>query len=148
MNAHRNPARSLPLALALAFTLLVPLTAAAKKKPYQEGRIISMQSSTCGYNRGGGNLLATAVLGTNTGGGKAKVLLCKNYTLVSNGVRYTIRPKQDNAPLLDLSTPVLFRIDKDKIRLHPEGEKHDRVYLVLAEQADEMPPVQASAARP
>jgi hypothetical protein len=116
------------------------LPVAAKKKPYNSGTIKDMTSSDCGYNAAGGNAVLNAVLGTGGQPGKAKELLCKNYTLDGGDTIYTIRPEKDNAQLLPVNASVLFRVDKDKIKLHLADKKGgDLTFLVLGEKAADAP---------
>ncbi len=118
--------------LAVLFVAAMALPAWARKKPYFRGTITRMQSSSCGYDASSGML--GAVLGAGNSGRKAKIMLCKNYTLRTADTVYTIRPKDRHARLLPVGVPVLYRVDHDKLKVKLANGKDKKQYYVLAEK--------------
>lgn len=108
------------------------LPAAARKKPYSRGIITRMRSSDCGYNASSGML--GAVLGAGNSGRKARLMLCKDYTLRTHGTIYTIRPKDRHARLLPVGVTVLYRVAHDKLKVKLANGRDKKQYYVLAEK--------------
>ncbi len=127
----RQPAISRSLLSALLLAAMA-LPAWARKKPYARGVITQMQSSSCGYDASSGML--STVLGTGNSGRKAKIMLCKNYTLRAADTIYTIRPKDRHARLLPVGVTVLYRVDHDKLKVKLANGKDKKQYYVLAEK--------------
>ncbi len=119
-----------PMLLGL-FTALCARPALAKK-PYSRGVITLMQSSNCGYDASSGML--GAVLGANSTGRTAKVMMCKDYTLRTTTTVYVIRPKDRNADLLPVGVTVLWRVNHDKLKVKLANGKDKKDYYVLSER--------------
>ncbi len=114
------------------------LTAAARKKPYHRGVITRMEASDCGYNSSTG-MLGT-MLGAGNNGHKSKIMLCRDYTLHTDGTIYTIRPKDRHARLLPVNRTILYRIAKDKMKVKFLDGKHKKNYYVLSERPSKPSP--------
>jgi hypothetical protein len=113
----------------------VPAKVQAKDKPpYERGVLMQMESTSCGYAEKGSKTVAGEVLGTDGEHKKTQEVLCQEYILKSDRLIYRIRPKDDKHPaLLPIGETAEFRIQKDKMLLHPiEGDSKDREYIVVS----------------
>jgi hypothetical protein len=121
---------------ALACALTAPVASPKDPPAYEQGLLLSMESSTCGTAEKGGKSLAGEVLGTDSSHKQTEEVLCQEYVLQSDRIIYRIRPTDQKHPvLLPVGEPIDFRIHKDKLYLRdPEGDKKEREYIVLSMQ--------------
>jgi hypothetical protein len=134
----------------VAVVLCVSCVVYAKEpKPYQTGKLLQMDSVTCGTSEKHGNSLAGEMLGTDSGSKKTKEVLCQEYLLQTERVIYRIRPRDEKHPvLLPVGSQAQFRLDKDKMKLQVEDlDSKEREYIVVsmtpradASSADAAPP--------
>jgi len=99
---------------------LFPATIApAKNQPvYQNGILLQMESTSCGYAQRGGKTMAGEILGTDSENKQTHDVLCQEYTLQTYRVIYRVRPRDEKCPvLLPLGETAQFRVEKDKIKL-------------------------------
>jgi len=108
--------------------------AAKENQDYQSGKILRMESTSCGLQEKGNKTVAGEILGTDGEHKKTQELLCQEYTLQSDRVIYRIRPKDDKHPiLLPIGETAHFRLHKDKLILQvPEGDGKEREYIVVS----------------
>jgi hypothetical protein len=101
---------------------------------YQNGKILLMESTSCGLQEKGSKTIAGEILGTDGQHKKTQELLCQEYTLQSDRIIYRIRPKDDKHPvLLPIGETAHFRLHKDKLILQvPEADGKEREYVVLS----------------
>ena len=122
--------------LKLAFLTAVALSPAAqaKEKHYQSGKLLRMDSVSCGMDQKNGKSIAGEMLGTDSAHMKTKELLCAEYVLETEKIVYHIRPKDDKHPaLLPIGERAQFRLDKDKMVLRVEDmDDKDRDYIVVS----------------
>src|SRR5207245_604914 len=99
----------------LASCLLVTTVAWAKDAHfYQKGRIAEMESVSCGYAENSGKTVLGEIVGTDGAHKKTKEMLCQEYVLRSDRVKYRIRPRDEKHPvLLPVGEDAQFRIQKD-----------------------------------
>jgi hypothetical protein len=111
-----------------------PTVIAKEHTDYQNGRILQMESSSCGLQEKGSKTVAGEILGTDGQHKKTQELLCQEYTLQSERVIYRIRPKDDKHPvLLPIGETAHFRLHKDKLILQvPEADGKEREYIVVS----------------
>jgi len=116
--------------------ILVLAAAAQAKDPpsYQQGKLLEMQSVSCGYAENGGKSVAGEVLGTDSEHKKTQEMLCQEYRLQGEHIVYRIRPTDIKHPvLLPIGEVAQYRIHKDKLLLRvPEGDNKEREYSVLS----------------
>ena len=115
--------------------LLVCSTAFAKDRHfYQKGRLVSMESASCGYAEKSGNTFKGQILGTDGGHKNTKEMLCPEYVLRSDNVIYRIRPRDEKHPvLLPVGETAEFRIQKDRLFLKiTEMDDKERDYTVVS----------------
>ena len=123
---------------ALAATVVVAVLGigleAKEHDDYQKGRLLRMDSTSCGYSEKDGKTLAGEIIGTDGQHKKTQELLCQEYVLESERLIYRIRPKDDKHPaLLPVGETAQFRIHKDKMILRvPEGDGKEREYVVIS----------------
>jgi hypothetical protein len=121
--------------LMLCIALGVASAAFAKDpKPYQTGKLLQMDSVSCGMAEKDGKSFAGEMLGTDSGSKKTKELLCQEYLLQTERVIYRIRPKDDKHPvLLPIGEQAQFRMQKDKMLLRVEDlDSKEREYIVVS----------------
>lgn len=61
---------------------------------YQNGKILQMDSTSCGVQEKGSKTVAGEILGTDSQHKKTQELLCQEYPLQSDRITYRIRPKR------------------------------------------------------
>jgi hypothetical protein len=121
--------------LILGAMMVVALTALAKEpKPYQTGKLLQMDSVSCGVDEKDGKSVAGEMLGTDSGHKKTHELLCQEYVLQTERVIYHIRPRDEKHPvLLPVGEKAQFRMEKDKMILRVEDlDNKDREYTVVS----------------
>jgi len=118
----------------LAVILVAAVAQAKEPKHYQSGKLLKMESVKCGTDEKNGKSLAGEMIGTDSAHMKTHELLCQQYTLETESVTYTIRPKDEKHPaLLPIGEKAQFRMDKDKIVLRVEDlDDKDREYEVVS----------------
>jgi hypothetical protein len=118
----------------LAIVLLAALAQAKEPKHFQSGKLLKMQSVKCGTDEKNGKSVAGEMLGTDSSHMKTHELLCQEYVLETDNLRYTIRPKDDKHPvLLPVGEKAQFRLDKDKMILRVEDlDDKEREYVVVS----------------
>ncbi len=119
----------------LLAVLVLTATAQAKDPPsYQKGKLLEMQSVSCGYAENGGKSVAGEILGTDSQHKKTQEMLCQEYVLQGERILYRIRPTDAKHPvLLPIGEVAEYRIHKDKLFLRvPEGDNKEREYSVLS----------------
>jgi len=111
-----TPVRTICLEAALLFPATI---APAKNQPvYQNGILLQMESTSCGYAQRGGKTMAGEILGTDSENKQTHDVLCQEYTLQTYRVIYRVRPRDEKCPvLLPLGETAQFRVEKDKIKL-------------------------------
>lgn len=121
--------------LILCFVLGLSAAAYAKDpKPYQNGRIIQMDSVQCGTSEKDAASFAGEVMGTDSGSKKTHELLCHEYVVQSERVIYRIRPRDEKHPvLLPVGEPAQFRLQKDGMVVRVEDfDSREREYSVVS----------------
>jgi hypothetical protein len=121
--------------LMLCLTLCLAASAYAKDpKAYQSGKILQMDSVSCGTAEKDSTSLAGEMLGSDSGSKKTQELLCQEYTLQADHVVYRIRPRDQKHPLLlPVSDHAQFRLQKDKLLLRVEDlDSKEREYVVVS----------------
>jgi hypothetical protein len=118
----------------LAIVLVAAVAQAREPKHYQSGKLLKMESVKCGTDEKNGKSIAGEMLGTDSAHMKTREMLCQQYVLETEGVMYTIRPKDDKHPiLLPIGEKAQFRMDKDKIVLRVEDwDDKERQYEVVS----------------
>lgn len=122
--------------------LLASFGHAKEQKFYQRGRILRMESVSCGSAEKSGKTFAGEILGTDSANRKTKETLCQEYVVESQKVSYRIRPLDEKHPvLLPVGEDAEFRIHKDKLYLKVnELDGKERDYSVVS-----MTPVEVSS---
>ena|SRR5258708_39423977 len=118
----------------LALALVASTALAKEPKHYQSGKLLRMDSVTCGMDQKNGKTLAGEMIGTDSAHMKTKEVLCQEYVLESSKVTYHIRPRDEKHPaLLSIGEKAQFRLEKDKMLLRVEdGDDKDRDYIVVS----------------
>lgn len=114
--------------------LIAACAANAKDKPaYQNGVLLQMDSTSCGFAAKGGKTVTGELLGTDGQHQKTQEVLCQEYILQSDRLIFRIRPKDDKHPaLLPIGDSAQFRLHKDKMLLRvPETDGKEREYIVV-----------------
>jgi hypothetical protein len=119
------------VAMTLAFA---PVLLAKDPPSYDQGVLLAMESTSCGYAENGSKTVAGELLGTDAQKKKTQELLCQEYTLQGDRIVYRIRPKDDKHPvLLPLGEKVQFRIRKDKMYVRDvESDQKEQEYVVVS----------------
>jgi hypothetical protein len=101
---------------------------------YQKGRLMSMDSVSCGYAEKSGKTITGEILGTDGGHKNTKEVLCQEYVLRTDQVLYRIRPRDDKHPiLLPVGEVAEFRLYKDRVYLKiSESDGKERDYTVVS----------------
>lgn len=122
------------LTVALLTAIAISPAAQAKEKHYQSGKLLRMDSVSCGMDQKNGKSFAGEMLGTDSSHMKTKEMLCQEYVLETDKIVYHIRPKDDKHPaLLPIGEKAQFRLDKDKLVLRVEDlDDKDRDYIVVS----------------
>jgi len=134
--------------LALAACLIVAGVSGAKEHDYQKGKLLRMDSTSCGMQEKGGKSMTGEILGTDSQSKKTKEMLCQEYVLQGDRVVYRIRPTDDKHPvLLPIGETAQFRIHKDKLilRVTEGSDDKEREYTVVSMQPREDVPSQAAS---
>ena len=120
--------------LMLAALLLTSTAYAKEPKVYQSGKLLQMDSVSCGVSEKDAKSFAGEMLGTDSGHKKTQELLCQEYVLQAERVIYRIRPKDDKHPvLLPVGDQAQFRLEKDKMLLRVEDlDNKEREYIVVS----------------
>jgi hypothetical protein len=120
----------------LMLSVMLGLASAAyAKEPrtYQTGQLLQMQSVRCGTAEKDAKSVAGEIIGTDSGTKKTEELLCQEYVLQSDKTVFHIRPRDEKHPaLLPVGDRAEFRLEKDKMLLHMEGQDKDREYSVVS----------------
>src|SRR6266487_2061005 len=122
------------LKLLLVVMLVATVAQAREPKHYQSGKLQKMESVKCGTDEKNGKSLAGEMIGTDSSHMKIHELLCQEYVLETDTLRYTIRPKDEKHPaLLPVGEKAQFRMDKDKMLLRVEDmDDKERQYIVVS----------------
>ncbi len=122
------------LKLLLVVMLVATVAQAREPKHYQSGKLQKMESVKCGTDEKNGKSLAGEMIGTDSSHMKIHELLCQEYVLETDTLRYTIRPKDEKHPaLLPVGEKAQFRMDKDKMLLRVEDmDDKERQYMVVS----------------
>jgi len=121
--------------LIIVLVLGMAMAASAKDpKPYQIGKLLQMDSVSCGMAEKDANSFAGEMLGTDSSNKKTQEVLCQEYLLQAEHVIYRIRPRDKKHPmLLPVGEQAQFRIQKDKMLLMVEGvESKEHEYIVVS----------------
>jgi len=120
--------------LAVGLLLASVSVGSAKEHDYQKGKLLRMDSSSCGTSEKGSKTVAGEIFGTDGQHKQTQELLCQEYVLQADHVIYRIRPKDDKHPvLLPIGETAQFRISKDKLILRvPEGNDKEHEYIVVS----------------
>jgi hypothetical protein len=114
--------------------LLASFSFAKEPKPRQSGKILQMESVSCGIDENSGKSVVGEIIGTDSAHKKTHELLCQEYVLQSDKVIYRIRPRDEKHPvLLPVGEKAQFRMEKDKLILRVEDlDDKDRQYAVVS----------------
>ena len=121
--------------LTLCVVLFLVSTAFAREpRPHQTGKLLQMDSVSCGMAEKDAKSFAGEMLGTDSGHKKTQEVLCQEYILQTERVIFRIRPKDDKHPeLLPIGEVAQFRLQKDKMLLMVEGfDNKEREYIVVS----------------
>ncbi|HTS34536.1 MAG TPA: hypothetical protein VMH04_02625 [Candidatus Solibacter sp.] len=107
---------------------------AKEPKAYQAGKLLQMESVTCGTAEKDAKSFAGEVLGTDSGSKKTQEVLCQEYVLQSERTIFRIRPRDEKHPvLLPVGEVAQFRLEKDKMLLRVEDlDNKEREYFVVS----------------
>jgi len=121
----------------------------AKEHDYQKGKLLRMDSSSCGTSEKGSKTVAGEIFGTDGQHKQTQELLCQEYLLEAEHVIYRIRPKDDKHPvLLPIGEVAHFRINKDKLILRvPEvnDKEHEYIVVSMTPREDKDSPAQSAS---
>jgi hypothetical protein len=103
-------------------------------KPYQTGKLVQMDSVSCGMAEKDAKSFAGEMLGTDSGNKKTQEVLCQEYVLQAERVIFHIRPRDEKHPvLLPVGDQAQFRLEKDKMLLRVEDlDNKEREYIVVS----------------
>ena len=125
------------LIAALALMLLVPSSAAAKKrKPAPRGMVESMQSVPCGLKERGVSGLGSIFGSVGVQHVNSNEKLCQQYLFRTDEMEYHIRPRDTkHGALLAVGHEGEYRIKKDRMILRiPDEDKKAREFEVISMQ--------------
>lgn len=127
--------------LTLCVVLCLAVTAFGKEpRPHQTGKILQMDSVSCGMAEKDAKSFAGEMLGTDSGHKKTQEVLCQEYILQTERVIFRIRPKDDKHPeLLPIGEQAQFRLQKDKMLLMVEGfdnKEHEYIVVSMTPRSD------------
>jgi hypothetical protein len=113
---------------------LASMTLAKDPKAYQTGKLLQMDSVTCGTAEKDAKSFAGEMLGSDSGSKKTQELLCQEYVLQAERVIYRIRPHDEKHPvLLPVGERAQFRLQKDKMLMRMEDlDSKEREYIVVS----------------
>ncbi len=113
---------------------LASMTLAKDPKAYQTGKLLQMDSVTCGTAEKDAKSFTGEMLGSDSGSKKTQELLCQEYVLQAERVIYRIRPHDEKHPvLLPVGERAQFRLQKDKLLLRMEDlDSKEREYVVVS----------------
>ena len=121
---------------ALVFGLMLSATISFAKEPkaYQSGKLLQMDSVSCGVDEKDAKSFTGELIGTDSGHKKTQELLCQEYLLQTEKMIYRIRPRDAKHPvLLPVGERAQFRLDKDKMLLRVEDlDSKEREYIVVS----------------
>ena len=121
--------------LTVCVWLCLATTGFAKEpKPYLTGKLVQMDSVSCGMAEKDSKSFAGEMLGTDSGHKKTQEVLCQEYVLQTERVIFRIRPRDEKHPeLLPIGEQAQFRLQKDKMLLMVEGfDNKEREYTVVS----------------
>ena len=118
----------------LCLVLLASFAFGKEPKPRQSGKILQMESVSCGVDENSGKSVVGEIIGTDSAHKKTHELLCQEYVLQSDKVIYRIRPRDEKHPvLLPVGEKAQFRMEKDRLILRVEDlDDKDRQYAVVS----------------
>jgi hypothetical protein len=110
------------------------LAYAKEPQTYQTGKLLQMNSVSCGTTEKDAKSFAGEMLGTDSGSRKTQEVLCQEYVLQTDHVIYRIRPRDEKHPvLLPVGEQAQFRLEKDKMLLRVEDlDNKEREYIVVS----------------
>lgn len=113
---------------------LASVAFAKEPKHHQSGKLLQMDSVSCGMAEKDGKSFAGEMLGTDSGSKKTQEVLCQEYMLQTDKVIYRIRPRDEKHPvLLPVGADAQFRLQKDKMLLQVEDlDGKEREYVVVS----------------
>jgi hypothetical protein len=113
---------------------MVSAAYAKDPKAYQTGKLLQMDSVSCGMAEKDAKSFAGEMLGTDSGSKKTQEVLCQEYVLQAERVIYRIRPRDEKHPvLLPVGEQAQFRLQKDKMLLRVEDlDSKEREYVVVS----------------
>ena len=120
--------------LVLALLLLAATAYAKEPKAYQSGKLLQMDSVSCGVDEKNAKSFTGELIGTDSSHKKTQELLCQEYLLQTDKMIYRIRPKDTKHPvLLPVGERAQFRLEKDKMVLRVEDlDSKERDYIVVS----------------
>src|SRR5437868_15165110 len=96
------------------FLVMIAFSAVAyakEPKAYQSGKLLEMDSVSCGVDEKDAKSFGGEVLRTDSAHRKTRELLCQEYLLQAEKVIYRIRPRDEKHPvLLPVSDRAQFRL--------------------------------------
>jgi hypothetical protein len=103
-------------------------------KPYQTGKLVQMDSVSCGMAEKDAQSFAGEMFGTDSGNKKTQEVLCQEYVLQADQVIFRIRPRDEkHSVLLPVGDQAQFRIEKDKMLLRVEDlDNKEREFVVVS----------------
>jgi hypothetical protein len=117
-------------------TILTVTSVAYAKDPkvYQSGKLVQMDSVSCGMAEKDAKSFAGEVLGTDSGSKRTQEVLCQEYVLQAERVIYRIRPRDEKHPvLLPVGERAQFRLQRDRMLLRVEDlDRKEREYVVVS----------------
>jgi hypothetical protein len=120
----------------LFFCMLVLASMAFAKdpKPYLRGKLLQMDSVTCGSEEKDAQSVAGEMLGTDSNHKKTREVLCQEYVLQTDDVNFRVRPRDEKHPvLLPVGEWAQFRFQKDKLILRIDSlDDKEREYTVVS----------------
>ena len=121
--------------LTLCLVLFLASAAFGKDpKAYLTGKVVQMDSVSCGMVEKDSQSLAGEMLGADSGHKKTQQILCQEYVVETERVIFRIRPRDEKRPeLLPIGEQAQFRLQKDKMLLMVEGfDSKEREYTVVS----------------
>jgi hypothetical protein len=116
--------------------LLGLVSSAYSKEPhhYKSGKLLQMNSVSCGIAEKDAKTFAGELLGTDNSHKKTEEVLCQEYVLENDEITFRIRPRDEKHPvLLPVGQRAQFYLEKDKMKLRVEDlDDKDREYVVVS----------------